>query len=177
MRDRIKRKLQSSKAFTLAEMLLAVLILAMVSVIVATGIPVARNAYEKIVLSSNAEVLLSTTVSMLRNELGTAQDVVVPTEEPMTTITYYNLTRGASSKILLSNDDKKEIMFQRYITADYPVVPLISSKTATADLYVTYDSVDYENGILKFTGLSVNRVSGTANLASRDTLSIRVISE
>ena len=65
MEERIRKKLHSSKAFTLAETLLAVLILLMVSTIVATGIPVARNAYEKVVLASNAEVLLSTTISFI----------------------------------------------------------------------------------------------------------------
>ena len=49
MEQRIIRKLRSNDAFTLAETLLAILILLMVSAIVAAGIPVAKNAYEKVV--------------------------------------------------------------------------------------------------------------------------------
>ena len=70
-----KRKLNNKKGFTIAEMLVAILILLMVSSIVATGIPVAREAYEKVVLTSNAEILMSTAISALRNELGTAKDI------------------------------------------------------------------------------------------------------
>ena len=183
MWDQVKRKLKSSKAFTLAEMLLAVLILLMVTAIVAAGIPVAKNAYEKVVLSSNAEVLLSTTISTLRNELGTARDVeVLPTTAAGTRVTYYNPSRSAYASIYLSEDAKKEIMFQRYykkddLSKEYAPVPLVSSKTATADLYVTYASVSYADGVLTFSNLSVNRASGTTGLALRGSLSIRVISE
>ena len=182
---RSKKKLHNSSGFTLAETLLAVLILLMVSSIVAAGIPSAKNAYEKVVLASNAEVLLSTTISTLRNELGTAQNVQAPkpSDPADTTITYYNPTRGASSKLYVASggENDKEIMFQRYFSADglikeYDAAPLVSSKTATQDLYVTYESVTYSDGIVTFSGLSVNRTSGTEGLASRDELSIRVIS-
>ena len=71
----IRKKLKSRAGFTLAETLLAVAILMLVSVIVATGIPVARKAYEKVVLSSNAETMLTTAISSLRNELGTAAEI------------------------------------------------------------------------------------------------------
>ena len=188
--DRLKRKLNSTAAFTLAETLLAVLILLLVSGIVAGGVPAARNAYEKVVLESNAEVLLSTTVTALRNELGTARDITkqeaVP-GEPMaanTIITYYNTDRGAYSRIYVASGEKPVIMFQRYYSKDglgksSDPVPLISEKTATGDLYVTYTSVtpDKNLGLVTFDGLAVNRTSGTLNLASRDYLRIRVISE
>lgn len=66
------KKLKCRAGFTLAETLLAVTILLLVSVIVATGMPVAKNAYEKVMLSSNAETTLATAVAALRDELGTA---------------------------------------------------------------------------------------------------------
>lgn len=185
MRKQCGIKLKSERGFTLAETLLAVLIMLMVSAIMATGIPSVKKAYEKVVLASNAEVLLSTTISTLRNELGTAQDVKAPKpgDSADTTITYYNPTRGASSKLYVASggENDKEIMFQRYFSADglikdYAAAPLVSSKTSTQDLYVTYTSVAYSEGIVTFTGLSVNRASGTEGLASRDVFSIRVIS-
>lgn len=184
---RIRRKLHTESGFTLAEVLLAVLILVMVSAIVATGIPVAKNAYEKVVLASNAEVLLSTTISALRNELGTAQDI--QTSSDSTIITYYSAQTGATSKICLNSDleagDQLDdpdgtVMFQRYAKTDLSsggdIVRLVSSAASTGDLYVTYSSVSYENGIITFKGLSVNRESGATGLASRTVLSIRVIS-
>ena len=187
MEERIKAKLRSSKGFTLGETLLAILILLMVTTIVAAGIPVARDAYQKVVLASNAEVLLSTTISTLRNELGTAQDVKKPVagtgEKDNTVITFYNPTRGSSSKIYVADNGNKDIMFQRYYSPDglsfedYDATPLIPPKTSTQDLYVTYDSVTYEEGIVTFSDLLVNRTSGAESLASRDKLSIRVISD
>ena len=54
----LKNKIRSARGFTLAETRLAVIILLLAAAIVATGIPAARNAYEKVVLASNAEILL-----------------------------------------------------------------------------------------------------------------------
>ncbi len=184
--------------FTLAETLLATLILLMVSAIVATGVPVAKNAYEKVVLASNADVLLSTAISALRNELGGATDIETDESDSTesesdetdgaeegaegTILTYYNATRGASSRLYVDSTDGQGIMFQRYysrdgLSADYDAARLVSSETSTGDLYVTYDSVEYEDGIVTFRNLSVNRESGAEGLAKREELSIRVISD
>ena len=97
------RKLNSRGGFTLAETLLAVLILLMVSVIVATGVPVAKNAYEKVVVAANAQVLLSTAVNTLRDELGTAWDVEVVEEgETEPKIKYFCADTGARAEICFS---------------------------------------------------------------------------
>lgn len=181
MRKLFRKKLKSKRGFTLAETLLAVLILLMVSTILASGVPAAKNAYEKVVLASNAEVLLSTTVSALRNELGTAKDI----ERNGTTLTYYNEARGSTSKIYKyvgTEDVSGVIMIQRYaktgdIGVDSAAVRLISKTASTEDLYVTYEGVAYANGIVTFTNLSVNRESGRTGLANRPFLSIRVISD
>jgi hypothetical protein len=72
----ILKKLRSSRAgFSLAETLMAILILLMVSAIVGGAIPAASNAYTKTVDVANAELLLSTAMNMLRSELGTAQEI------------------------------------------------------------------------------------------------------
>ena len=187
--EKIRRKLHTENGFTLAETLLAVLILLMVSTIVATGIPVARNAYEKVVLASNAEVLLSTTISTLRNELGTATDVDIPDGaagnkvKSGKEITYYNSARGSSSRIYMING-RTDIQFQRYYSAE-GLLPngatdsgnLISDKTATNNLHVTFDTVafDQDTGIITFSNLAAVK-SDKSVLASRKTLSIRVFS-
>ena len=172
MRNLPKNKISDRRGFTLAETLVAILILLMVSVIVATGVPAAKSAYEKVVLASNAEVLLSTTMSSLRNELGTASDIVRGDDN---SLTYYNGTRGATSKIYKADSTPGVIMIQRYVNAGDPV-RLVSEKASTADLYVTYGSVSYTNGIITFNNLSVNRESGSTGIAKRNTYSIRVIS-
>ena len=75
MWKKLMRKLNKRKGFSLTELLAAVLILGMVSSVVAGGIPVAKDAYEKVTLSANAQVMLSTAISALRNELCTASEV------------------------------------------------------------------------------------------------------
>jgi prepilin-type N-terminal cleavage/methylation domain-containing protein len=178
LKTKIKKKLHSRAGFSLTELLLAVLILLMVSSIVVAGIPAAREAYEKVVLSSNADVLMSTTISMLRNELGTAGDI----EVKESAITYYNSTRGAYSKIYKAGE-RADIMLIRYFNkaaldtqASDPEY-LISKETATNNLHVTYGSVTYTpaTGIICFSNLAVRHDSKT--LASRESLSIRVITE
>ena len=192
---RLKHKLNKKSGFTLAETLLAVLILLLVSTIVATGIPVAKNAYEKVILASNADVLLSTTINALRNELGTAQDVeTVSTDnsDVKTVITYYNKSAQTISKICLksnlpgtvdTSDPNGTIMYQRYADTSLSKVGdaarLVSKAASNKNLYVTYQSVEYENGIITFNKLGVYRESDTNAenpLASRETVSIRVIS-
>ena len=98
-----KKKRNSRAGFTLAETLMAVLIMLLVSGIVAAGIPAAKNAYEKVVLASNAEVMLTTAESALRDELGTAWNV-----EPVsnsTSITYFSADTGMRSKLAMTGDD------------------------------------------------------------------------
>lgn len=208
---------RASSGFTLAETLLAVLILLMVSVIVATGIPAAKNAYEKVVLASNADALLSTTISSLRNELGAAK-IIKPESggRPTTYISYYSgsasydttlnryVTSGTQSMICLnenftdsngnevykSADLDKCIMIQRYaplgnityspaMQEQMRATRLVSKAASNQNLYVTYDSVTYENNILTINDLKVCRDSDTTAenpLSERDTLCIRVLS-
>ena len=69
------KKLQNKAGFTLAELLMTVLILLMVSSVVAVGVPAAANAYYKVVDAANAQILLSTTITQLRSELAYATNV------------------------------------------------------------------------------------------------------
>ncbi len=62
-----------SKGFSLAETLVALLLVMLSSSIVVAGIPLARRAFKKVVDSANAEVLLSTTMVVLRDELGMSE--------------------------------------------------------------------------------------------------------
>ena len=165
------RKLNSRGGFTLAETLLAVLILLMVSVIVATGVPVAKNAYEKVVIAANAQVLLSTAVNTLRDELGTAWDVEVVEEgEPKTTkIKYFCADTGARAEIYLNAEKDNTVYRTRFAqqTADMDVPgisfddgvrqdgPLVSPQASTDRLRVKYDSVTMAGDVVTFEGLKV----------------------
>ena len=176
------KKMRSRAGFTLAETLLAVLILLLVSGIVATGIPVAKNVFEKTVVAANAQALLSTTATALRDELGTAWRVEMLPEEGARSITYFSADTGAKSVIFL--DENNVISIQEYVentglnvseNAQGKARPLLSQKAATKDLLsVTYNKIYSSNGIVTFKELSVNR--GESKLAELETLMIRVFS-
>lgn len=183
LKTEIGRKLNSKKGFSLTELLLAMLIMLMVSAIMVAGIPAAREAYQDVVIASNADLMLSTTISTLRNELGSAKDVKAESD----VVTYINITRGAASKIYKNASATQEIMLDRYATStviensgsDVVQSMTLSSTPANNDLnlYVTYSSVECANGIITFHGLQVNSDTGKTDLAGVEAFSIRLLSE
>ncbi|MBQ8110358.1 MAG: hypothetical protein IJ124_09400 [Clostridia bacterium] len=179
----IRRKLKSASGFTLAETMLAVLIMLLVATIMANGIPVAQSAYEKVVLSANAQSLLSTTITTLRDELGTAWDVVL--DDDKKGISFYSADTGARTRIHIASDGK--IWRQEFVSMDGLNISLdksvgkdselISQATATNSLTISCgDSIDYDDttGVVTFKNLVVKSKSNT--LASLDTLRISVFS-
>ena len=187
---KIRRRLSGRGGFTLAETLLAVLILLLVSVIVANGVPVARNVYQKVVLTANAQDIMATAVSALRDELGTAWDVAVNDvrgQASGTFLTYYSADTGARSK-LSAEGSPAQIMLQENVgvaglgvtdNADSVARPLVSDKESAGKsrLYVTYQSVSYDKdrGTVTFTNLRAGTES-KPDLVKVDTLSIHVFS-
>lgn len=166
----VKRRIKDGSGFSLAETLLAVLILLLVSLIVANGVPAVTRAYENVVIGANAKTLLSTAISALRDELATAKDVTVGSDG--TTITYYSADIGATSKIYLERANEVEegagdgagkeetasvipmVMIDEYVDVNpssfaanadsmqsVDARPLVSGiGTSSNGLYVTYDS-------------------------------------
>lgn len=188
--------IKDSRAFTLAEALVAILIMLMVTSIVAAGIPSARNAYERVVKVSNAELLLSTTASALRNELTTAGHVEIIDDS----ITYYNNDTGIVTRIYKYADgadaasgwEVGEMLCQRndsYALSDLGLTlnkdnkdnqapsTIVIDAATDEDLYVTYEGVEYIDGVVTFSDLQVKRRSNTsANaLTAISSFSVRVI--
>lgn len=103
------RKLHKTGGFTLTELMATMVILLLVAGIVAAGIPAAARAYVKVVDAANAQVLLSTTMTVLRDELGQATKVNVAsatTGEGDGAVTEYTITyRGGNtgSETVLEN--------------------------------------------------------------------------
>lgn len=181
----IKNKLKGKSGFTLAETLLAVLIMLLVSTIVANGIPVARNVYNNVIVGANAQMLLSTAVTALRNELGTAQDVTVDTNNN-TDITYYKPSIGAYSKLSV-NDEGIQLLDYVNKTDGTPLsvaektgsrTPerLVTKAASNGDLIVTYDSASVSGDIITFSKLEVKRETGSkSTLVTLDKLKIRLV--
>lgn len=169
-------KLNKSKGFSLTELLVAVLILGMVSSVVAGGIPVARDAYQKVTLSANAQVMLSTAIAALRNELCTASNVDDSSENELH---YYN------GNILNDSWIKYEsgIVLCHYNKEN--TIALVSDAVGDRKLKVICEGMSYDasKGIVTITGLRVvdkddlNKVYAYMDGEDKSTLMIRVITD
>ena len=169
----------SQSGFTLAEMLMTVLILSMVSAVVAAGVPTAANAYKKVMDSANAEVMLTTTMVRLRDELGTASEVSCSGSE----ITYRDSSGREKS---IRNDDTFGICVVD--GEDENSYSLVAYGADSKNLRVSY-SLDgekpYQNGILSFSEIAVyQETRGTPEeaaeksvLASSGEFQIRVLTD
>ncbi len=182
MRKKNKMKIKNRAGFSLTELLVVVLILGMVSSVVAGGIPVAKQAYTKVTVSANAQVLLSTTISALRSELGPSH---VSAEDNTTanTITYLSGKNGTKSKIYLNNG---VITIQEFLEYSDTNSPYHQSSLAVAprplspgsdDLYATYSTLSYDNksNMITIVGLTVKKQNESKTYADPVDISIRVI--
>ena len=174
MKVLIKKRLSDKKGFTLAETLMAILILLMVTAVVAGGIPVAVNAYNKVVLASNAQLLLSTTMTRLRDELGTATQITVEENE----IKYVN-DKGVGNKISLT--DKEGVYLEENYTAStddkkYKHL-LVTEQAATESLYMTYTVNSYTGGVLTLGNLKVKSKSDDKILVEIPSFQIKILTD
>ena len=188
--ENIKKRITDIQAFTLAEALIAIIILLLVSAIMVAGIPSAIRAYDNVVIG----------MASLRNELGTAKDIASDNKNGDQGIRFFNEATGSTSRIFIqnndsSNPDTSDIMLQRYAVDGVIVkesdldddlkkihqksIRLVSPEASDKDkkLHITYDSVDYNNGIVVFNNLRVLRKNGAETPAQVDTFSIRVITD
>lgn len=130
MKKKLRSVFNSTGGFSLAEVLVAVLILLMVSEVVVGGIPSAIQAMDKITRASNAQALLSTTLIRLREELTTATDVEIVGDSEVKFKDPY----GIDSTIKYNTEEGKEgLIIQRGTLEAYP---LVSDAAANKDLYV-----------------------------------------
>ncbi len=186
------RKLKRNRGMTLAEVLIAVLILLMVTAVVAAGMPVAANAYTKVVDAANAQVLLSTTMTALRDQLETAEKEIErggtgEGESPF--VQYYSSETLRTT--LVSTDEG--IMLYPYENETYTVDsnneykrPLVSTAAATKNLYARFESIEFKDGVFTVTGLQVCRkgtdqviteIPGESGASGTGTYLIRILNE
>lgn len=193
MKQKIAKK--NRGGFTLAETMVAVLILAMVAGIVAAGIPAAKNALDKAIDASHSELLFSTTMTSLRNELATARSidclgdsyvapesegddggaVVEDPEEAKAKRTIHYVDSSGAQCVLEATDSgiyvKKEASPDSSLGGSHPRIPrklLVSEQAATKNLYAAFTSASYSNGIVKIEGLKVYKKQGDSEFVLSD---------
>ena len=180
------QKLKSRAGFTFAEALISLLILLMVSAIVAGGMPVAANAYHKVVKAANAQVLYSTTRTALRSQLETAVKEI-DRASGSDGEKKYNYYSSETLRTTIGNSEEG-IMFYPYemkddagnyvvnATAEYHH-PLVSEAAATG-LHAEYKSIEYDDhGLFTITGLVVKDSQGNVLVGdeNEDKFYVRVL--
>ena len=176
--EQLKRKAKSRSAFTLAETLVAILIMLMVSSVVATGIPAARRAYESVEMAANSELLLSSTISTLRNELSLAKDIKIEGTDK-TSVSYLNPATGTMSRIY--KDENGKIMYKMNAAVEgistgdtMPATRLMSEALSTkVGIDVTFGNITKNGDCIVFNDVKVK--SGSTERTGRETVSIRII--
>lgn len=160
---------RNNGGFTLVEMLVTILILTLTSTLLAMGIPVAADTYQKTVKTANAQVALSTTITVLKSELGMAQSIE---NEDATGRVRYRTSEGYMASIgNAHNTDGNHVsngLDKKYLTEtgseayDYG---LISDSAITNDLRVVCDSIAKVDGSdeVIVTNLRVYDVAKPAN--------------
>lgn len=169
MKKWISRKSNRS-GFTLTETLFAVMIMMLVSATLAAGLPVAASALREAVDASHAQVLLSTTMTAMRDELSMAKDIVWEVDETGKGKISYTDSAGVHSTIQFKDDSSslgiflsKNAALNGSGDAGSTVTKrdrrIVSDQAATDGLYEKFSDItcDNENGIVSINGLQVCR--------------------
>ena len=190
MKSRILKKLKSKSGMTLGEVLVAVVVLLLVTSVVAAGIPVAQRAYSDVVDAGNAEVLASTTLNFLRNELASAKEVQVDGDGVM----QYYLSGRTGFWTAVKNVEGGNVSFYRYSgtldalsgdddTDKTRITPIVTDQASTSPLKTTLKigdsdtaSITYENGVFTISNLQVIRL-GTQIMTTVETYKIEALNE
>jgi len=151
------KKLRNNAGFSLAEMLLAMLILLLATGIVAGGIPAAANAYYKAVDGANAQILLSTTKTCLRDELALASEIKVSDDQK--TVSYTGADGRTYEIYNTNNTEGVQGIMVKDTSVNGTEHFLVSSAAATPSLHAVYDKISYDDdkGIVTVFGLKVMR--------------------
>ena len=188
-----KKLKKNRKGFSLAETLIAILILLMVSAIIGGAIPAASNAFTKTVDVANAQVVLSTAMTALRDELGMASIKSVNG----TTIVYkgkygwsklefgtFGTVKGiqvtyGGAEVYDSTNNVYKIDFSDCENDPTKQYLLVSDRAITSNLKLEcvgateVAPIEYSGGVLTFTGLQVSK--GDTSLAKRDSFKISTL--
>lgn len=91
---RLRQKLKSCRGLTLVEMAAAAGVLALLAMILHTGLIMAQDSYDKMTVEAESQLLLSTLTGVLSNELRYAEDIVLGEGDVLQRYTSINYGRN-----------------------------------------------------------------------------------
>lgn len=149
------RIIRKKTGFSLIETVVSLLIIVLMSGMMVTGIRLAVKVYTTVVDKANAQVLLTTTETILRNELSSARNIKEETDG----ISYQNNVTG--QKFTLSSPDADILKTQDGKTGRR----LIQPTTGTKNLHIKFKTIKLsaDRRYITVSGLRVTK--GTQTLA------------
>ena len=174
MKQKLLHKLNKRHGFSLTEMLATVLIMGFVGIIITTGAATVQRVYRKVVAHANAQTALTTTITLMKDQLAFADPESVGNgSETGTgfgnsqTIVFKNLNSGEQT-ITLNPGTANRGFTLTYTTGDgtgtnSTSLPLLSDSAITSDLCVCFDT---DGG---FTWDPTTKVITVTNLVAKDT--------
>ncbi len=188
LRERVASE-RSRAGFTLTETLAALAIMLLASTIVAAGVPAATKAYVAAVDNSNAQVLLSTTTTRLRDELSVADPnasalvqanaVTDESTGEMLYVTFDSAETGYATSV--KYNDALGLFLEQTDAAGQvvqtPLVPVSAAAGANASLRAKADSIEWnaDAGVFTVRGLKVVRGDDVLEHAGIDEFDVRVL--
>lgn len=181
---------RAQSGFSLVELLAVIVILTLVTMVVATGIPAAQRAYVSAVDSSNAQILLSTTTTRLRDELSVANPQEIKTEGLADGVLVEFKSFETGQKVRIKNTADKGVTIQQSMDGEtfkklnseeevpeVPLVPIKATGGINDNLRTSIDNngISYNDGIFTVTGIKVKRGGEVLQRAQLETLEIKVI--
>ena len=147
-------KLKNKRGFSLAELLIVILIISLAGLAMSEGFRVIHKTYHQIVQKANAETLLSTTVYKVSNYLRYADDVNPDTKQFLDTTSGYTISLSNPTD---ASESSMEGIVVRYYSGDTKIEshPILSEKTMTNNLVPSLDSIEWKkqdsSNIVSFT--------------------------
>ena len=172
MKQKFLHKLNKRQGFSLTEMLATVLIMGFVGIIITTGAATVQRVYRKVVAHANAQTALTTTITLMKDQLAFANPESIGNgSETGTgfgnsqTIIFRNLNSGEQTITL--NPGTANRGFTLTYTAgagtSSTTLPLLSDSAITSDLCVCFDT---DGG---FTWDPATQVITVTKLVAKDT--------
>lgn len=145
MKQKLLHKLNKRQGFSLTEMLATVLIMGFVGIIITTGAATVQRVYRKVVAHANAQTALTTTITLMKDQLAFADPESITVSGTM--ISFQNLNSGEQTITL--NPGTASGTANRGFTLTYSggtgtntSLPLLSDSAITSDLCVCFDGTD-----------------------------------
>ena len=148
MKQKLLHKLNKRQGFSLTEMLATVLIMGFVGIIITTGAATVQRVYRKVVAHANAQTALTTTITLMKDQLAFADPESV----------------GNGSETGTGFGNSQTIVFKNLNSGEQTITlnPGTASSTATIDPNAAAGGTNGTTGVVNGAGSGTNGATGGA---------------